>query len=336
MIEQGVLLYTDALASFFTPEALVSVLFDGLAKASLYVMIASGLTLVFGLMGVLNFAHGSLTMFGAYLGGLVLVLIVGGSPTDPVALGGFFLAVVVVFGALGLLGGVLEWGLIRPIYDRPPLYQILLTFGLALILDELARIVVSFYGIQPIASWQAALSTKPAILGRTYDLGPTSLPGLELFQIGFGLLTVGFIWAFLTQTRYGLYVRAGSQDAEMARALGINVRRVFTVIFALGTGLAGLAGLLLAWDQAWGASVPLAAETLLPAFVVVIIGGLGTVRGTVVASVLVGMVDAITTWWFNEAITFTGLPEMFLFLILVIVLALKPQGLYGVSEVGGH
>ncbi|MFB6118168.1 branched-chain amino acid ABC transporter permease [Halosegnis sp.] len=326
----------DALGQFLRPSTLAEVFVNGLSKAALYAMIAGGLTLIFGLMGVLNFAHGSLTMLGAYLGGLVLVLAVG-QATGPLArIGAFFAAVVVVFGVLAALGGVLEAGLIRPLYDRPPIYQILLTFGVTLVLDELARIVVGFYGLQPISDWQAALGTKPGVLSASYDLAGVSVRGLAVFEILVGTVTVAAVWTFLTRTRYGLVVRAGSEDSEMTEALGIDVRRVFTTVFALGAGIAGVAGLLLAWDPVWGASVPLASDTLLPAFVVVIIGGLGTFRGTVYAALLVGLVDATMTWWFVNAIDFSGLPQMTIFLILVLVLVLKPQGLFGVSEVGGH
>jgi branched-chain amino acid transport system permease protein len=336
VVESAVPLVVDALVDFLDPTTLLGVLVDGLSKAALYVMIASGLTLVFGLMGVLNFAHGSLTMLGAYLGGFVMVTLVGGGTPGVVRVLAFGVAVAVSFALLVAIGGALEVGLIRPIYDRPPLYQILLTFGLTLTLDELARIVVLFYGHQPISDWQAALGTKPVVLARTVDVGPVSVQGLALFEILFGVLTVAGVWAFLTQTRYGLFVRAGSEDGEMLQALGVDVRRVFTLVFALGTGIAGVAGVLLAWDPAWGASVPLAAETLLPAFVVVIIGGLGTFRGTVVAALVVGVTDAAMTWWFQNYIAFTGLPQMMIFLILVVMLVIKPQGLYGVSEVGGH
>ncbi|ADQ67058.1 amino acid/amide ABC transporter membrane protein 1, haat family [Halogeometricum borinquense DSM 11551] len=329
-------LFLDALGDFLTLETLSSVLVNGLSKAALYVMLASGLTLIFGLMGVLNFAHGSLTMIGAYLGGLVMVVLAGSAAGPGTRFLAFFAAVAVAFAALSALGAVLEVGLIRTLYDRPPLYQILLTFGLTLMLDELARIVVSFYGLQPISDWQAAFATKPQILVQQVDLGIISVSGLALFEILFGVLTVVAIWAFLTQTRYGLYIRAGSEDAEMIEALGVDVRRVFTFVFAIGVGIAGVAGVLLAWDPSWGASVPLAAETLLPAFVVVIVGGLGTFRGTVVAGTIVGLVDATMTWWFQNAIAFTGLPQLTIFLILVVVLILKPQGLFGVEEVGGH
>ena len=328
--------FVDALGQFLRPSTLVGVFVRGLSKSAIYVMIASGLTLVFGLMGVLNFAHGSLTMIGAYVGGLIMVLAVSGATGSGPRFLFFLLAVLIVFAALAALGGAMEAKLIRPLYDRPPIYQILLTFGATLVLDELARIVTLFYGVQPISEWQAALGTKPEELTATISLGSTTVSGLALFEILFGVVTVAAVWTFLTRTRYGLVIRAGSEDSEMAEALGLDVRRVFTIVFALGTGIAGVAGALLMWDPVWGARVPLAAETLLPAFVVVIVGGLGTFRGTVVAAILVGMVDAITTWWFINAVDFTGLPEMTIFLILVLMLIVRPQGLFGVAEVGGH
>ncbi|WP_158057797.1 branched-chain amino acid ABC transporter permease [Halorussus halophilus] len=330
------ILFLDALGQFLQPDNLASVLVDGLAKAALYVMIAGGLTLIFGLMGVLNFAHGSLTMIGAYLGGLLMVLAVGQASGPGTRLLTFFLALAATFALLAGLGGAMEVTLIRRLYDRPPVYQILLTFGLTLILDELVRIVVLFYGLQPTSEWQAALGTKPGFLSSSVDLGIISVAGLDLFEIAVGALTVGALWAFLTRTRYGLIIRAGSEDAEMTEALGIDVRRVFTVVFALGAGVAGAAGVLLMWDASWGASVPLASHTLLPAFVVVIIGGLGTFRGTVVAAVIVGLTDAVMSWWFINEIDFAGLPQMTIFLILVVMLILRPQGLFGVEEVGGH
>ncbi|GGK63366.1 branched-chain amino acid ABC transporter permease [Haloarcula sebkhae] len=326
----------EALAEFLTLGELGGVIVNGLAKSALYVMIASGLTLIFGLMGVLNFAHGSLTMVGAYLGGLLMVVTVTGGTAPLTRLGLFFVAIVVVFALLTMLGGAIETTIIRPLYDRPPIYQILLTFGLTLVIEEVVRIVLGVYGLQPLSDWQAALATKPQFLREPVALGPVSAGWMSLFQILLGTVTVLGIWAFLTRTRYGLYIRAGSEDAEMASALGIDVRQVFTVVFALGIGLAGAAGTLLMWDPTWGASVPLAAETLLPAFIVVIVGGLGTFRGTVVAALVVGMADAVTTWWFQNAIEFTGLPELVLFLVLVVTLIVRPQGLFGVEEVGGH
>jgi branched-chain amino acid transport system permease protein len=339
MIDVAVALQTgflEGLSQFFQPDTLAGVLVEGLAKSGIYVMIAGGLTLIFGLMGVLNFAHGSFTMIGAYLAGVVMVLLVGQATGAWGRVAAFLAAMAVVFVALGGLGGVVEVGLIRKLYDRPPIAQILLTFGVALVLEEATRIIVLFYGLQPRSEWQAALGTKPAVFATRHSVGPLSIRGLALFEILLGALTVIGIWAFLTRTRYGLFIRAGSEDPEMAEALGIDVRRVFTVVFALGAGIAGIAGALLMWDQVWGANVPLAAESLLPAFVVVIIGGLGTFRGTVVGALIVGMVDAVTTWWFVNVVTWTWLPDVAVFLILVVMLVLRPQGLYGVEEVGGH
>ncbi|WP_435359798.1 branched-chain amino acid ABC transporter permease [Haloarchaeobius sp. DFWS5] len=329
----------DAIAHFLDLGVLVGVVVDGLAKASLYIMIAAGLSLIFGLMGVLNFAHGSLTAIGAYLGGLVVVLLVAQASGDFARLGAFFVAVVVVFALLTGFGSLLEVKLIRPLYDRPPLYQILLTFGITLVLEELLRMVLHFYGIQPTTKWQEPLGTKPSFLAPTesFSVLGTNIAGLDLFQILFGVVVTAGLWAFLTRTRYGLYIRAGSEDSEMAEALGIDIRRAFTVVFGVGVGVTGVAGALLMWDVAWAAQISLGAEVLLPAFVVVIVGGLGTFRGTVAAGVLVGLVDAVTTELFtSDIVGFSALPQLVIFLILVVMLVVRPQGLYGVEEVGGH
>lgn len=329
-------LLLDAIGEFLQPGTLLDVFVNGLAKGAVFIMIATGLTLIFGLLGILNFAHGSLTMVGAYLGGFIMILAVGQATGDPARMLWFLVAVVVVLLVVSALGGAIEMTLIRPLYDRPPIYQILLTFGITLVIDEFVRILLLFYGIQPLTEWQEAFGTKPAFMDQTLRAGPVSMTPLELFEIGVGALTVAGVWFFLTRTRYGMIIRAGSEDDEMTAALGIDVNRVFTVVFALGSGLAALAGVLLMWDPVWGASVPLASETLLPAFVVVIVGGLGTFRGTVVAGLGIGLVDAIMTWWFVNHIFFPSLPELTIFLILVITLIIRPQGLFGVEGVGGH
>jgi branched-chain amino acid transport system permease protein len=322
---------------FLSPSNLAGVLVDGLAKAAVFALIAVGLTLIFGLMGVLNFAHGSFTIVGAYVAGLAMVLIVstGDGIVTRVAL--FFVAVVVAFAAVAALGGVIETKLIRPLYDRPPLYQILLTFGLTLVIDELVRMVVDFYGLQPRSAWQEALGTRPDWFRENHTYFGLTVEGMDLFEIFLGVAVIAAVWLFLTRTRYGLFIRAGSEDAEMAEALGVDVRRVFTVVFGIGAGLTGVAGALLMWDPGWGASVTVGAEALLPAFVVVIVGGLGTFKGTVVAALVVGLADATMTWWFqNVLVTMSWLPEVVVFAILVGVLIVKPRGLYGVQEVGGH
>jgi branched-chain amino acid transport system permease protein len=308
-----------------------------ISKAALYIVIASGLSLIFGLMGVLNFAHGSFTMIGAYLGGAVMVGAVSAATGGVARFVLFVVAVAVVFAALTAFGAGIERTLIRPIYDREPLFQILLTFGIVLVLDEAVRIAVTLGGLQPQTTWQAAVGTAPDLLARRYEvLGVNTQWALYAFEALVGLGLVVGVFLFLNRTRYGLYIRAGSEDPEMTQALGIDVRRAFTVVFGVGAGLAGLAGVLLMWDPRFGASVPLSVETLLIAFIVVIIGGLGSFKGTVVAGLLVGLVDALMSWLFVNHVDFPGLPELVLFAVLVTVLVLRPTGLFGVEEVGGH
>ncbi|WP_254839207.1 branched-chain amino acid ABC transporter permease [Natronomonas marina] len=307
------------------------------SKAALYIVIASGLSLIFGLMGVLNFAHGSLTMIGAYLGGAIMVAAVSSGTSGIARFALFFVAVAAVFAVLTAFGAGVELALIRPIYDREPLFQILLTFGLVLVLDEAARIVVTLAGLQPQTTWQDAVGTAPAFFARRYEiLGVNTRWALFAFEALVGLLLVVGVFLFLNRTRYGLYIRAGSEDPEMTQALGIDIRRAFTVVFGVGAGLAGMAGVLLMWDPRFGATVPLSVETLLIAFIVVIIGGLGSFKGTVVAGMLVGLVDALMSWLFINVVDFPGLPELVLFAVLVTVLIVRPTGLFGVEEVGGH
>jgi len=317
-------------------ETLVGIGLDGLSKFGIYVTIAAGLSLIFGLMGVLNFAHGSLTMLGAYLGGAFMLFFVSSATGDVVTIVFFFCTMALVFAIVTGLGAVLEIGVIRPIYDRPPLFQILLTFGIVLVLDEVVRIVLELEGIQSSTDWQAARGTRPDEILGFHEVFGISIRAIYQFQTIVGILVVVATWWFLTRTRYGLHIRAGSEDGEMAQALGIDVRRSFTVVFGVGAGLAALAGVMLMWDPRYGASVPLGVETLLIAFVVVIIGGLGSFKGTVVAAAIVGLVDALMSWLFVNHVDFAGLPELVMFLVLVLVLVARPQGLYGVEEVGGH
>jgi branched-chain amino acid transport system permease protein len=331
----------DLLDLFTSPSELIAVLIEGLAKASLYVMIASGLTLIFGLMDVINFAHGAFTMYGAYMaGGLILAL--GAAEMGLAAVLVVFLLVVLgIFLVLALLGTALEVTFIRRLYEYPPIFQILLTFGIAITFEEFMRMFVEFQGInsgQYQFNWDSPrLNTVPGELQGSTEVGFISFVNLHVIEIALGAATVVAIWAFLNQTRYGLFVRAGVEDEEMAAALGINVKRTFTVVFAIGSGLAGAAGVILMWDPNWAVSVPLALEVLLPAFVIVIVGGLGSFKGTVVASLLVGMIDAFGTWAFQTGVvSFTALDQVMIFGILVVMLVLQPRGLFGVEGQGDH
>jgi len=324
-----------------SPAELIGVLIEGFAKASLYLMIASGLTLIFGLMDVINFAHGAFTMYGAYIAGAaVLGLGLSGMSFAP-AVGVFLLIVVGTALLLGLAGVVFEMTLVRKLYDYAPIFQILLTFGIAITIEELMRMIVEFRGIND-GQWQfdwadPRRETIPSELSGTTEVGFVSFEGLQILEIALGVATLVGVWAFLNRTRYGLFVRAGVEDEEMAEALGINIKRTFTVVFAIGSGLAGAAGVMLMWDPLWPVSVSLGLEVLLPAFVIVIVGGLGSFQGTAVASLLVGMIDALGTWAFQTGvITFTGIDSLMIFGILVVMLILRPRGLFGVEGQGDH
>ncbi len=315
------------------PSEAVGVLIQGLSKASLYIMLAAGLTIIFGLIGVVNFAHGSLTMLGAYLGAFLVVLIAPGGIGSLVV---FFVAAAVVFAALTVAGGMMEKTLIKPIYDRSPVYHILLTLGVAFVLDRLIIIFAEVLGVDTISPWQDPIDAIPDFLATTYTFVGASFQGLDIFEILLGILAVVVIWLFLNRSRYGLYIRACTEDAEMAEALGIDVPRTFTIVFGIGVGLAGVAGLLLAWDlsglmaQGGGATRFLSSSVLLPAFVVVIVGGLGSFEGTVAAGLLIGFVDAVTTWMFvNEVVAFSSLPQITIFVILIVVLSIRPRGILG-------
>ncbi len=323
------------------PGTIGRILIEGLGTAGLFVMIASGLTLIFGLMGVLNFAHGALTTVGGYVGGgLVVFLLSGGGGLG--ALGLWFVALGLTGLVLAVLGGIIEVGLVRKLYGRAPIEQILLTFGVALVIQELLLMVLGNWqsGLpDPTSSWGQPIVQGPAFMaqGRTIDVLGLSIRGFTPIKILLGVLVVVGVWAFLTKTRYGLYIRAGTEDAEMAQALGINVQRVFTVVFAIGIGLAGMAGMFLIWGRTYNLTYLMGAEALLPAFIIVVVGGLGTFKGTVVASIIAGIF--FEAGIFIQTNIFSGLSQLnniLIFLLLVVVLIVRPQGLYGQEEVGGH
>jgi branched-chain amino acid transport system permease protein len=300
-------------------------------------MLAAGLTIIFGLIGVVNFAHGSLTMLGAYVGGFIIAVI---APGGVLSVGAFFVAAVVVLLLLSVAGGAMEKALIKPIYDRSPVYHILLTLGVAFVLDEIIRIGATLLGIDLISPWSAPRDAMPDFLATTYTFAAASFRGLDIFEILLGLLTVALVWYFLNRSRYGIYIRACTEDVEMAEALGIDVPRTFTVVFGVGVGIAAVAGMLLSWDiqglmaQGGGATIFLSSNVLLPAFVVVIVGGLGSFEGTVAAALMIGFLDSLTTWLFvNEVVVFSALPEISIFIILIVALTMRPRGIFGTGGV---
>lgn len=335
----------DPLVLQIGPTDIVETLIRGLGTAGVYALISVGLTLIFGLMGILNFAQGAMTTYGAYLGGglLGLMAISGGGPA---AIAGLIGAGIVVFVVMGIFGAGIEYTLIRKIYDRPAIDQILLTFGLALVLESFIEILLELWNIDPFQEWLEPQGYGPSLVqtGSGFELAGVTFSGLKLFEFIVGAIVVVAVWLFLTRTRYGLYIRAGTEDDEMAEALGIQIRRVFTFVFGLGIALAAIAGLFLLWEPKFDLTISLGHQVLLPAFIVVVVGGLGTYKGTVVASVIAGIFAEFGNMLFVNDVTLFGfdfgglstLPEMLLFILLVVMLIIKPTGLYGQEEVGGH
>jgi len=263
-------------------------------------LLALGLTVIFGLLGVMNFAHGELYMLGAYAG----IVVIGVTQS-------FWVALVVAPILVGVLGALTEATMLRPLYRRQPLYGLILTFGLALVLREGARQV-----------WGGDMRRIPApFTGSTPLLGMT-YPDYRIFLLAISCALLLAIWLFFTRTRAGVLVRAAVQDAEMLDGLGVDVRRLFTLTFAGSAALAALAGLLLA--PVFTVYPQMGVEMILLAFIVVILGGMGSLGGSVVAAFVIGIAQSLFSLWMNPqrvAIAIFG--------IMIVVLIVRPRGFFG-------
>ncbi len=281
----------------------------GLALAAMYFLLAAGLSLIFWLMDVLNFAHGALFTLGAYGAWWTITQISGeGSGST----GAFLVSLV----AATLVGGVvatgIEVGLLRPLYKRP-VSQILVTLGAGLALAQLTSII---WGAD------ARFFPQPSWLADTTTVFGARIPNNRFLLIGAALLVLGGMLLFLSKTRYGLIVRAGAENREMVRALGIDVNRAFTLVFALGGALAGLGGAL--GGAYFGSIDPhFGAVNLIFAFIVVVIGGLGSVSGSALAAVIIGLAQQFGNYYT------TWLGDFVIVLLLAAVLLLRPRGLMG-------
>lgn len=276
----------------------------GLGLGAMYFLIASGLSLIYGLMGVLNFAHGALLTVGAYATWWMSTKVDGSAATKLVVGGLFGLAAGAVLAAL------IELVLIRPLYRRP-VEQVLVTVGLALALNALVEAVWGFDPrVFPVPGW---------MIDTTQVLG-ASIPNDRFVEIAAAVLVLLGLNAFLRYTRYGLIIRAGVENRAMVTALGIDVRRAFTLVFAIGGAAAALAGVLS--GVYYGVIDPSRGTSLLIfAFIVVVIGGFGSIGGTAVAAVAVGLIQQYTNYYSS------GLGDLAVVLMLAIVLLLKPEGL---------
>ena len=273
-----------------------------MALGTVFVLLSTGLSVIFGMLGVVNFAHGAFYMVGAYAGVFVLGLT-----------GNFWLALAAVPVLVGLVGMAVERVLVRPLYGRGPDEPLLLTFGLGYVLVEAVRILYGSDG-QPFDT--------PAILSGGLDIeGLGYFPAYRLFVIAVTVALMLALWWLLERTRFGLVVRGASRDPEIMAVLGIDTARVFLVVFGIGTALAALAGLLAAPMRS--VNPEMGSTVLIEAFVVTVIGGMGSLVGGVVAGMLVGIVSSMVALWRPEMSTIS------MFALMALVLLVRPQGLFG-------
>ena len=284
----------------YVVAVLLPQLLHGLVFGAALGLLALGLTVIFGLLGVMNFAHGELYMLGAYAG----IVVIGLTHS-------FWIALVAAPLIVGVIGAVTEVATLRPLYRREPLYGLILTFGLALTFREavrqlfggdMRRILPPFPGSTPL-------------LGMTY-------PNYRLFLLGAASILLLAIWLFFTRTRAGILVRAAVQDAEMLDGLGVNVPRVFTLTFGGSAALAALAGLLLA--PIFTVYPQMGVEMVLLAFIVVILGGMGSMGGSVVAAFAIGVAQSLFSLWMNPQRV-----AIAIFAIMIFVLIVRPRGFFG-------
>lgn len=295
------------LADLFVP------LLNGITIAMAMYLIASGLSLVFGVLGVLNFAHGSLYMVGAFLLFTLMRYVFGAAV-------GFWVGLLVVPFLVAGLGIVLEMVFLRAIYKADPLYQLLLTYGLVLMLSDLVKLIWGAEN-QSVAR-PVGFDGSVAILGALF-------PSYSIFiLLPCSLLTMLALYLFLNRTRLGRIVRAATQDREMVGALGINVRLLYTGVFAVGAWLGGLGGVIAA---PMGAIYPgMDLDVIIDTFIVVVIGGLGSLAGTVIGSLIFGLLRSFGILFVPQFET------LFIFVLMAVVLVIRPQGLLGKHVTSGH
>jgi len=280
---------------------LVTQCLNAFSQAALLFFLGVGLTLIFGIMRIVNFAHGTFYMLGAFLGWTVVRVT-----------GSFWLALIVAPVIAGAVGAAFELGLLRRLYRRDASSFLMVTFGLTLVLEELIRLT---WGVQ-------ALQVEvPNIFSGIVFLFDEPFPVYRLFLAGAGIVVAVAIWQFLERTRLGLLIRATSQNAEMVHALGVDVNLVRSGIFGIGCGLAALGGVLAA--PLVTASLGMAANAVIDAFVIVIIGGMGSFLGSLIAAVLVAFVQVFGNYFFPDF----ALAAMYMLMLLVLVI--RPGGLLG-------
>ena len=291
---------------------LIIQLLNALFYGCVLFLIAAGLSLIYGVMRIVNLAHGTLYALGAYISAWAVGGAAGAALGNNLGLAGLFLLLPVGALAIALLGAILEPTLLRPFYKRPEEYHLLATFGLLMVLEDVIKFL---FGGTPLSA-----GTIMDRMG-SIPIGRLLFPAYNLFVIAIGLLAAFGLWWFIYRTRFGVILRATSQDRRMAAALGINVGRVYVQAFAIGCFMAGLGGAVVVPAQA--AVLGMGVEALILAFVVVVIGGLGSLEGAFIGALIVSLVRTAGIQFFAE------IELAVLYLIAAIVLLVRPAGLFG-------
>jgi branched-chain amino acid transport system permease protein len=284
---------------------------NALLYSSVLFLIAGGLSLIYGVMRILNLAHGSLYAIGAYVTAWAIGAAAAGGAPNAV----LFLLLPAGAVAAAAVGAVLEPTLLRPFYKRPEEYQLLVTFGLLMIIEDCLHLI---WGPNPLSAG------KVYQLVGSVNIGTARYPAYNLAVIAIGILSALLLWAFIYRTRFGIVLRATSQNMRMASALGVNVNRIYIQAFTIGCLMAGLGGAIVVPGQS--AVLGMGVEALILAFVVVVIGGLGSLEGAFAGALIVGFVREAGVALFPE------IELAVLYLIAAIVLLVRPAGLFGRGE----
>ena len=284
----------------FAPDFFAQAL-NGLAYGVLLFLLSVGLTLIFGMLDVVNLAHGSFYMLGAYAG-LTLIAVTGS----------FWIALLLAPLVVGGIGALLERACLRPLYRRPPLDQVLLTFGFIYLFEDLVKWI-----------WGGRIRSipPPDLFKGSVTIFGATIPSYRLFVIAFGLAVAVLLWLLIERTRLGAIIRAGVFDAEMTAGLGIDIHRVFTAVFAFGAALGGLSGVIAGPIQS--AYPAMGASILIPALIVVVVGGLGSLKGSLAGSLIIGQAETFGKAWLPDS------AMLIIYVVMALVVLLRPQGLFG-------
>ena len=297
---------------------LLEQLFNGLQLGVTLFLLASGLTLVFGIMGLINLSHGSLYMVGAYV-----------TATVTHYSGSFFIGLCAAIATAAILGVIIEMLIMRHLYHRDHLYQVLATFGLILFFNESIQII---WGSQPL------FIDIPPVLDFTVNLfGKAGYPAYRLAIIVLGVLILAALYLFIFYSKIGMLTRAGSSNREMAQALGVNINRLYTGIFAFGAILSALAGGLA--GPIYAVEIGMGESVLILAFVVIVIGGIGSIKGSFISALVIGIVDTLGRAYLpaffktfmsasDGAVVGGSLASIAIYLLMAVILVFKPRGLF--------